>query len=265
VKDVRFDFTGRTVVVTGAGNGIGAACARLFAASGANLALWDRDEPAVQALAAELDPGGARVRAVHCDVARRADVEGALAATLAAFAGVDILINNAGIFRAADFLDVREDDWDAVIGVNLKGAFLVGQAVARAMAEGGGGAIVNMSSVNGVTAIPSIASYNVSKGGIDQLTRAMSLALADMGIRVNAVAPGTIATDLAQRAVLGSDEAKARIMSRTPMRRLGDPAEVAAVCAFLASDAASYMTGQVVYVDGGRLALNYTVPPLTGA
>ena len=264
MKDVRFDFTGRTVVVTGAGNGIGAACARLFAASGANLALWDRDDPAMQALAAELDPEGARVRAVHCDVSRRVDVEGALGATLAAFAGVDILINNAGIFRAADFLDVREDDWDAVIGVNLKGAFLVGQAVARAMAERGGGAIVNMSSVNGVTAIPSIASYNASKGGIDQLTRAMSLALADMGIRVNAVAPGTIATDLARRAVLGSDEAKARIMSRTPMRRLGDPAEVAAVCAFLASDAASYMTGQVVYVDGGRLALNYTVPPLAG-
>ncbi|MEO6897673.1 MAG: SDR family NAD(P)-dependent oxidoreductase [Caldimonas sp.] len=264
MKDVRFDFTGRTVVVTGAGNGIGAACARLFAASGANLALWDRDDPAVQALAAELDPEGARVRAVHCDVSCRIDVEGALAATLAAFAGVDILINNAGIFRAADFLDVREDDWDAVIGVNLKGAFLVGQAVARAMAERGGGAIVNMSSVNGVTAIPSIASYNASKGGIDQLTRAMSLALADMGIRVNAVAPGTIATDLARRAVLGSDEAKARIMSRTPMRRLGDPGEVAAVCAFLASDAASYMTGQVVYVDGGRLALNYTVPPLAG-
>ncbi len=264
MKDVRFDFTGRTVVVTGAGNGIGAACARLFAASGASLALWDRDDAAAQALAAELDPGGARVRAVHCDVARRTDVEAALAATLAAFGRIDVLINNAGIFRAADFLDVREEDWDAVIGVNLKGAFLVGQAVARVMATGGGGAIVNMSSVNGVTAIPSIASYNASKGGVDQLTRVMSLALADMGIRVNAVAPGTIATELARRAVLGSEEAKARIMSRTPMRRLGDPAEVAAVCAFLASDAASYMTGQVVYVDGGRLALNYTVPPITG-
>ena len=148
-----------------------------------------------------------------------------------------------------------------MIGVNLKGAFLVAQAVAREMAKSGGGAIVNMSSVNGVTAIPSIASYNASKGGIDQLTRAMALALADRGVRVNAVAPGTIATELAQKAVLGSAEAKARILSRTPLRRLGDPAEVAAVCAFLASDAASYMTGEVVYVDGGRLALNYTMPP----
>jgi NAD(P)-dependent dehydrogenase (short-subunit alcohol dehydrogenase family) len=104
-----------------------------------------------------------------------------------------------------------------------------------------------------------IASYNVSKGGIDQLTRVMSLALADRGIRVNAVAPGTIATELAKNAVLGSDEARARIMSRTPLRRLGEPSEIAGVVAFLLSDAASYMTGEIVYVDGGRLALNYTV------
>ena len=265
MKNVRFDFAGRTVVVTGAGNGIGAACARLFGASGANVALWDRDDAPALAIASEIDPSEERARALHCDVARSADVASALAATLVAFGHVDILINNAGIFRAADFLDIREEDWDAVLDVNLKGAFLVGQAVAREMARTGGGAIVNISSVNGVTAIPSIASYNASKGGIDQLTRAMALSLADKGIRVNAVAPGTIATELARKAVLGSEEAKARIMSRTPLRRLGDPDEIAAVCAFLASDAASYMTGEIVYVDGGRLALNYTMPPLPPA
>jgi NAD(P)-dependent dehydrogenase (short-subunit alcohol dehydrogenase family) len=128
------------------------------------------------------------------------------------------------------------------------------------MVKTGGGAIVNMSSVNGVMAIPSIASYNASKGGVNQLTRVMALSLADRGIRVNAVAPGTIATELAQKAVLGSDEARARIMSRTPMKRLGEPGEIADVTAFLLSSASSYMTGEIVYVDGGRLTLNYTVP-----
>jgi NAD(P)-dependent dehydrogenase (short-subunit alcohol dehydrogenase family) len=132
--------------------------------------------------------------------------------------------------------------------------------VAREMVKTGGGAIVNMSSVNGVTAIPSIASYNASKGGVNQLTRVMALALADRHVRVNAVAPGTIATELAAQAVLGSDEARARIMSRTPMKRLGEPGEIADVVAFLLSSASSYMTGEIVYVDGGRMSLNYTVP-----
>ncbi|MBC7992966.1 MAG: SDR family oxidoreductase, partial [Rhizobacter sp.] len=144
--------------------------------------------------------------------------------------------------------------------VNLKGSFLVGQAIARVMVAAGSGAIVNMSSVNGTLTIPTIASYNVSKGGINQLTRVMALSLADHGIRVNAVAPGTIATELAKNAVLGSDEARARIMSRTPMKRLGAPEEIADVCAFLLSNASSYMTGEIIYVDGGRLTLNYTVP-----
>ena len=190
MNEVRFDFAGKVAVVTGAANGIGAACARLFAASGAAVALWDIDAAAAQSLAAELATAGARAQGFACNVARSAEVAAALAGTVAAFGRIDILVNNAGIFRAAEFLDIAEADWDAVIDVNLKGAFLVGQAVAREMARSGGGAVVNMSSVNGVTAIPGIASYNASKGGIDQLTRAMALALADRGIRVNAVAPG---------------------------------------------------------------------------
>ncbi|MCZ2290666.1 MAG: SDR family oxidoreductase, partial [Burkholderiales bacterium] len=143
---------------------------------------------------------------------------------------------------------------------NLKGSFLVGQAVARVLAAQGRGAIVNMSSVNGTLTIPTIASYNVSKGGINQLTRVMALSLAERGVRVNAVAPGTIATELAAQAVLTSDEARQRIMSRTPMKRLGEPAEIADVCAWLLSDASSYVTGEIVVADGGRMTLNYTMP-----
>jgi NAD(P)-dependent dehydrogenase (short-subunit alcohol dehydrogenase family) len=135
----------------------------------------------------------------------------------------------------------------------------MGQAVARTMAERGRGAIVNMSSVNGTLAIPNIAGYNISKGGINQLTRVMALSLADKGVRVNAVAPGTIATELAAKAVLASEEARIKVMSRTPMKRLGEPSEIADAVAWLASDAASYVTGEIVVVDGGRMPLNYTV------
>lgn len=257
---VHFDLQGQVAIVTGASQGIGAACAERLVADGAAVALWDVDDIPGQALAAKLEAKGARAIFVHCNVARKGEVDLAVASTLAAFGRIDALVNNAGIFKAADFLDISEADWDAVLDVNLKGSFLVGQAVAREMARTGGGAIVNMSSVNGVMAIPSIASYNVSKGGVNQLTRVMALALVDKNIRVNAVAPGTIATELAKNAVLGSDEARARIMSRTPMKRLGEPAEIANVTAFLLSSASSYMTGEIIYVDGGRLTLNYTVP-----
>ena len=256
-----FALQDRIAVITGAAQGIGAACARRLARDGAAVALWDVDITQAQALADELRAAGAKTFAQRCDVSHKAEVDAALAATQRALGPVNALVNNAGIFKAAEFLDITEADWDAVIAVNLKGSFLVAQAVARVMVAAGGGAIVNMSSVNGTLAIPSIASYNASKGGIDQLTRVMALALADHGVRVNAVGPGTIATELARAAVLGSDEARQRILSRTPLRRLGEPAEIADAVAFLLSDAASYITGEIVYVDGGRRALNYTMPP----
>ena len=257
---VNFHLEDRVAIVTGASQGIGAACAERLTQDGAAVALWDVDDARGQALAADLSARGRRAIYRHCNVADKAEVDAALLATVQAFGRVDALVNNAGIFKAADFLEITEADWDAVIAVNLKGAFLVGQAVARAMvAAKAPGTIVNMSSVNGIMAIPSIASYNASKGGVNQLTRVMALALADHGIRVNAVAPGTIATELAQRAVLGSEEAKQRIMSRTPMKRLGEPREIADVCAFLISSASSYITGEIVYIDGGRMTLNYTV------
>ncbi len=256
---VHFGLEGRIVIVTGGSQGIGEACARRLVRDGAKVALWDVNDAAGQALAEELG-GPGRALYLHCDVSSKTQVDAALAATTAALGTVDGLVNNAGIFKAADFLDITEADWDAVIAVNLKGSFLVGQAVARGMVAAGRGAIVNMSSVNGTLAIPSIASYNASKGAINQLTRVMALSFADKGVRVNAVAPGTIATELARAAVLTSDEAKARIMMRTPMRRLGEPSEIADVVAFLLSDASSYVTGEIVVVDGGRMTLNYTVP-----
>ncbi len=252
--DISFGLKDRVCIVTGGSQGIGEACVRRFAREGARVVIADIADATGQALASEL-----QANYIHCDVGDKAQVDEMVALTVCLHGRIDVLVNNAGIFRAADFLDVTEADFDAVLRINLKGAFLAGQAVARQMAKNKCGSIVNMSSVNGVMAIPTIASYNVSKGGINQLTRVMALALVDKGIRVNAVAPGTIATELAARAVLTSDEARDRIMSRTPMKRLGEPSEIADTVAYLASDASSYVTGEIVVADGGRMALNYTV------
>jgi NAD(P)-dependent dehydrogenase (short-subunit alcohol dehydrogenase family) len=232
---------------------------RLFVEDGARVVFVDIHKAKGEALQAQLQQQGHDVLFMACDIGSKAEVESLLSKVIERLGQIDVLISNAGIFKAAPFLEVTESDFDEVLRVNLKGAFLIGQAVARVMKTQGGGAIVHMSSVNGVLAIPEIASYNVSKGGLNQLTRAMALALADDGIRVNAVAPGTIATELANKAVLTSEEARQKILGRTPMKRLGNPVEVAHVVAFLASDAASYITGEVITVDGGRMALNYTV------
>jgi NAD(P)-dependent dehydrogenase (short-subunit alcohol dehydrogenase family) len=254
-------FAGQVIIVTGGGSGIGRCTAHELASLGASIALVGRKGEKLAKVAAEIgeDVGQGRASTHVCDIRLEEQVAATVADIVKAHGRIDGLVNNAGIFRAAEFLDVTEEDWDAVIDVNLKGSFLVGQAVARQMAAQGRGAIVNMSSVNGLMAIATIASYNASKGGINQLTRAMSLGLIDHGVRVNAVAPGTIATDLARDAVLTSDAARQRILGRTPMKRLGEPDEIADVVGFLLSDASSYVTGEIVYVDGGRLALNYTV------
>jgi NAD(P)-dependent dehydrogenase (short-subunit alcohol dehydrogenase family) len=249
-----FGHAGRVAIVTGGAQGIGEACARRFAGDGAKVVIADLDAQRGQPLAAAL---GADF--ITCDVGDKAQVDALVAQVLKAHGRIDILVNNAGILRAADFLDISDADFDTVMRVNIKGAFLMGQAAARVMVAQSGGNIVNMSSVNATLTIPTIASYNISKGGINQLTRVMALALADKGVRVNAVAPGTIATEMAIKAVLATEEARVRVMSRTPMKRLGEPSEVADVVAWLASDAASYVTGEIVVVDGGRMTLNYTV------
>ena len=171
-----------------------------------------------------------------------------------------MLVNNAAIIHAADFLDLDEADFDRVLRVNLKGAFLMTQAVARRMvADGRKGAIVNMSSVNAVMAIPNQTPYCVAKGGLNQLTKVAAMSLAPHGIRVNGIGPGSIMTEMLAT-VMTDAAARAKILSRTPLGRAGAPEEIAKVALFLASDDASYMTGQTLYPDGGRLALNYTVP-----
>ena len=203
------------------------------------------------------------LRFATCDVSNRLHVHNLVATALDEFGDIDILVNNAGIVSKGDFLELEEDSFDKVLSINLKGAFLCGQAVARHMvekiAEGGTpGSIINMSSINAVFAIADQVGYSVSKGGLNQLTKVMSLSLAPHGIRVNAIGPGSIMTDIL-RAVADDPEAQHRILSRTPMGRIGEPREIAAIAAFLASDDASYITGQTIYADGGRLGLNYTV------
>ena len=251
----------KVAVVTGAAQGIGLACAQAFAREGARVLITDLNENAGRKEVLRLRSDGLSVRFAACDVSRKDQVEAAMSAAANEYGRIDILVANAGIVHAAEFLDLEEKDFDRVLAVNLKGMFLAGQAAARRMVkQGGGGSIINMSSVNAVMAIPNQVPYVVSKGGINQLTKVMAVALAPHRIRVNGIGPGTILTELARTAVLGNREAERKILSRTPLGRMGEPDEVAQVAVFLASDEASYVTGQTIYPDGGRLALNYTMP-----
>lgn len=250
----------KVAVVTGAARGIGLACAKAFAAEGAKVVLSDIEVAAGETAVEELQAGGVDALFIACDVGEKAQVDALIQSSVAAFGRLDCVVANAGIVHACDFLELAEEDFDRVIRINLKGVFLTGQAAARQMvAQGEGGTIINMSSVNAVMAIPSITPYVVAKGGVNQLTKVMSVALADKGIRVNAIGPGSIATELAA-AVLADPEKRRGALCRTPMGRFGEPEEIGKVAVFLASGDSSYITGQTIYPDGGRMALNYTVP-----
>jgi glucose 1-dehydrogenase len=254
-------MTTKTVLITGGAKGIGYAIARQFISEGAQIVIADVDETAGAKCVEEFD---GKCVFVKTDVSKTADVQNLVATAIKTFGSIDVLINNAAVVHAAEFLDLTEADFDRVIGINLKGAFMVGQTVAKQMVkqvESGSmpGVIVNMSSVNAVFAIANQVPYSVSKGGVGQLTKVMALSLAPYGIRVNAIGPGSIMTDMLA-SVNSNPEAKARILSRTPLGRIGEPSEIATIASFLASDAASYITGQTIFADGGRLPLNYTVP-----
>jgi glucose 1-dehydrogenase len=251
---------GKVAIVTGGARGIGHAIAKRYVAEGAKVVIADVDAAAGEAAARAL---GAACRFRATDVGDAQQAQNLINDAVAAFGALDILVNNAGIVHTADFLDLKEADFDRVLRVNLKGAFLTGQAAARRLVDqvkagGPAGAIINMSSVNAVLAIPNQVPYCVSKGGIAQLTKVMALSLAPHGIRVNAIGPGSIMTDIL-KAVATDREAKRRLLARTPLGRIGEPDEIAAIALFLASDDAAYITGQTVYADGGRLGLNYTV------
>jgi NAD(P)-dependent dehydrogenase (short-subunit alcohol dehydrogenase family) len=253
-------LSGKVAAITGAARGIGKACAKRFLDDGVKVVISDVDAEGLAATAAELARPDA-LRTIVGNVAKRADVDQLVATALKEFGRLDIMVNNAGVARNRDILEITEEEFDEIIGINLKGAFFGVQAAAKQMiAQGGGGVIVNMSSVNALLAIPALATYAMSKGGMKQLTSVAAVALAPHNIRVVAVGPGTILTDMVKSSIYTSDDARKTVMSRTPAGRGGEPSEVASVVAFLASDDASYITGQTIYPDGGRLVLNYTVP-----
>ena len=251
---------GKVALVTGAARGLGLACAERLHADGAAIVLVDVQGDAVRERAERLGERAAWIEADLGELTRpRADEM--VREAVGRFGSLDILINNAGVIHLDEFVDFPEDAFDRVQRINLKAPFLIGQATARQMiAQGRGGAIVNMSSINAILAIPNSVAYAVSKGGIKQLTAVMAVALIPHGIRVNAIGPGTILTEMVKGSVMATDEQRRTILSRTPQGRCGEPSEVASVASFLASDDASYIIGQTIYPDGGRLILNYTVP-----
>ncbi|RLQ88722.1 SDR family NAD(P)-dependent oxidoreductase [Notoacmeibacter ruber] len=254
---------GRAAIVTGGASGIGLAIARQLAKEGARVVIADMDHDMGESAAEELQPLG-NVQFIRTDVSKRLDVHNLMALAIDHFDEIDILVNNAAVMERCPFLDIHEEGFRRVLDVNVMGAFLTTQAAAKIMvdqAENGRspGAIVNISSLNGRVAMGGQMAYCVSKGAMDQLTRSAAVELAPWGIRVNGVAPGTIATDMVAN-LTDRPGMRDQILSRTPLGRLGDPSEVAELVSFLVSGRSAYMTGETVLVDGGRRALNLTLP-----
>jgi NAD(P)-dependent dehydrogenase (short-subunit alcohol dehydrogenase family) len=246
-------FAGQTAIVTGAGRGMGRAVALALAAEGANVVVAELDELAANEVVEEIRKTGVRVLPVTVDVSRVADIRALYEKTLAEFGGVDILINNAGIGIAKPLVDYTEADWDRQLGVNLKGMFFATQEAARVMIPKRRGKIVNFASTAAfVSSSTPETAYDISKGGVRQLTISVAAELAPYNINVNAVAPGTIMTDLTMQ-VLNTEEKMARASAKIPIGRLGKPEDMVGPVLFLCSSEADYVTGHVLVVDGGWL------------
>lgn len=248
-----FDFTGQVALITGAGRGIGRGLALAFAAAGAAVLVNDLDSRLAQAVAAEVQATGADALAVAADVRDRAAVEALTAAAVARWGRIDILVNNAGVEPVASILEMSETDWDLALDTNLKGTFLCTQAVGRVMQAQGRGAIVNIASTAG-KAQPLFlrAGYAASKAGQVGFTKEAAREFAAYGVRVNAVCPGVIVTPMTEH-LRHNEQQMARWLTEIPARRLGEVADVTPLVLFLASDAAAYIIGQAIHVDGGKL------------
>lgn len=249
-------LSGTRVLVTGALGGVGLATVDTFLAEGAKVVATDLARPA------DAWEGRADVTYLPAELRNPGEVAALVASAGEALGGpVEVLVNNAAVTHRAEFLDMDMADFDRVYEINVRAPFLLGQGVARALvAEGSPGSIVNIGSVNAQLALPDNAAYVSSKGGLLQLTRAMAIALAAKGIRVNMVAPGSIDTPLQRAGQSRSPALKARVLSRTPLGRLGKPEEIADAILYMASPRSSYVTGECLFVDGGRLPLNFTMP-----
>ncbi len=251
----------QNILITGAGRSIGRACAERFAEEGGNIAIIDvleeLGEKAAADIAREYD---VKTAFYNCDVGIKTEVDSTVDQVVADFGHIDVLVSNAGIQRRYDFLDLPEEVFDEVIQTNLKSIYLFGQKVGKHMVERGqGGRIVNIASTSVRMTMPGISAYATSKGGVKTMTNAMALSMAPHGIRVNAVGPGTILTDLSRDGLFSDKEARRKVLTRIPMQRLGEGRDVAGPVLFLASDDSAYITGETIYVDGGRSGLNYNV------
>jgi gluconate 5-dehydrogenase len=251
----QFSLEGKVAIVTGSSRGIGCSIAEAFAAAGASIGVNGRDIEAARAVANSIAATGAKSLAIAADVSNASDVERLIQTTVTTFGRLDILVNNAGIspyYKPAETMS--ETEWDDIMRVNLKGVFLCSQAASRAMIPQNFGCIINMSSIGSKVALPRLVAYCSAKGAINELTRVLAAEWASYGIRVNAIAPGYILTDLTKGLRENPNRLEA-MLRRIPLGHLGTPANIVGAAIYLASDAASYVTGTILDVDGGWLAL----------